>query len=98
MAIAFFILWVGMLLSPAENASRQNNLHPKQWTNQNIKNMKAQLQMLGLAIDWDCEISTCDENYYKHQQQIFIDFFNNGLTSRKELCKLGSFRKNSSGQ
>ena len=69
---------------PAENASRQNNLHPKQWTNQNIKNMKAQLQMLGLAIDWDCEISTCDENYYKHQQQIFIDFFNNGLISRKE--------------
>tara|TARA_B100001057_G_scaffold73176_2_gene67495 strand:- start:76 stop:2589 length:2514 start_codon:yes stop_codon:yes gene_type:complete len=69
---------------PAENASKQNNLHPKEWTKKNIKTMKAQLQKLGLSIDWDLEISTCDEKYYKHQQEIFIDFYNKGLVSRKE--------------
>ena len=46
--------------------------------------MKSQLKKLGLSIDWDKEISTCDEKYYKHQQEIFIDFYNNGLVSRKE--------------
>ena len=40
--------------------------------------------MLGLSIDWDLEISTCDDNYYKHQQELFIDFYNKGLVSRKE--------------
>ena len=69
---------------PAENASKLNNLHPKEWTNKNIKTMKNQLKMLGLSIDWEREISTCDENYYKHQQELFIDFYNNGLVSRKE--------------
>ncbi len=69
---------------PAENASKQNNLHPKDWTNKNIDTMKAQLKMLGLSIDWDREISTCDKDYYKHQQELFIDFYNNGLVSRKE--------------
>ena len=69
---------------PAENASKQNNLHPKIWTKKNIKTMKKQLQMLGLSIDWDYEISTCDKDYYKHQQELFIDFYNNGLVTRKE--------------
>ena len=69
---------------PAENAAKENNLHPKDWTNKNIKQMKRQLKLLGLSIDWDLEISTCDENYYKHQQELFIDFFNLGLISRKE--------------
>jgi leucyl-tRNA synthetase len=69
---------------PAENASKINNLHPKKWTEQNIKNMKIQLKQLGLSIDWDCEFSTCDKKYYKHQQEIFIDFYNQGLVSRKE--------------
>ena len=69
---------------PAENASRQNKLHPKDWTYKNIKNMKEQLQLLGLSIDWDQEIATCDKDYYKHQQEIFIDFYNAGLVSRKE--------------
>ncbi len=69
---------------PAENASKLNNLHPKKWTNKNIETMKNQLQLLGLSIDWDLEISTCDENYYKHQQELFIDFYNQGLVSRKE--------------
>ncbi len=69
---------------PAENAARLNNLNPKKWTEENIKVMKSQLKMLGLSIDWDLEISTCDENYYKHQQELFIDFYNQGLVSRKE--------------
>ncbi len=69
---------------PAENAAKENNLHPKAWTKKNISEMKRQLKMLGLSIDWDYEISTCDEDYYKHQQEIFIDFFNKGFVSRKE--------------
>ena len=69
---------------PAENAARENNLDPKEWTKKNIATMKNQLQSLGLSIDWDLEISTCDEEYYKHQQSLFIDFFNKGLVVRKE--------------
>ena len=69
---------------PAENAARENNLSPKDWTKKNISTMKHQLQLLGLSIDWDLEISTCDQEYYKHQQELFIDFFNKGLVIRKE--------------
>jgi leucyl-tRNA synthetase len=69
---------------PAENAARLNNLKPSKWTQQNINAMRKQLKMLGLSIDWDLEISTCDVNYYKHQQELFIDFYNKGLVSRKE--------------
>ena len=69
---------------PAENAAIQNNLHPLDWTKKNISNMKLQLQRLGLSIDWDKEISTCDENYYKHQQIIFSLFYKNGLIYKKE--------------
>ena len=69
---------------PAENASRINNLSPSIWTNKNIAVMKKQLQMLGLSINWDLEISTCDKNYYKQQQSLFIDFYNAGLISKKE--------------
>ena len=42
------------------------------------------VKMLGLSIDWDLELSTCDPEYYKHQQELFIDFYNQGLVSRKE--------------
>ena len=69
---------------PAENAARENNLNPSDWTKKNISTMKHQLQLLGLSIDWNLEISTCDEEYYKHQQELFIDFFNKGLVIRKE--------------
>ena len=69
---------------PAENASKLNKLHPRKWTNENINTMRSQLKLLGLSIDWDREISTCDKNYYKHQQELFIDFYNQGLVSRKE--------------
>ena len=69
---------------PAENAAKQNNLDPKNWTEQNINTMKKQLKQLGLSIDWDREISTCSEEYYKHQQAFFLDLFDKGLVYRKE--------------
>ena len=69
---------------PAENAARQNNLNPKDWTEKNIKAMKVQLKQLGLSIDWGKEISTCSEDYYKHQQKLFLDLFDKGLVYRKE--------------
>jgi len=69
---------------PAENAAIQNKLHPKIWTETNINLMKNQLKLLGLSIDWDREISTCSENYFKHQQKIFSLFFKKGLAYKKE--------------
>ncbi len=69
---------------PAENAAKQNNIDPKKWTEDNIKVMKTQLLRLGLSIDWDREISTCSADYYKHQQQIFLDLYDKGLIYRKD--------------
>ena len=69
---------------PAENAARENNLDPKDWTNKNISTMKNQLKKLGLSIDWDREISTCKEEYYKHQQIFFLELLKKGLVYRKE--------------
>ena len=69
---------------PAENAARENNLNPKEWTEKNINVMKNQLKKLGLSIDWDREISTCSEDYYKHQQLFFLEMYNKGLIYRKE--------------
>tara|TARA_B100000674_G_scaffold98931_1_gene71690 strand:- start:2355 stop:4898 length:2544 start_codon:yes stop_codon:yes gene_type:complete len=69
---------------PAENAARENNLDPKIWTEKNISIMKTQLKKLGLSIDWNREISTCSEDYYKHQQLFFLELFDKGLVYRKE--------------
>ena len=69
---------------PAENAARENNLDPKDWTNSNIKTMKSQLKKMGLSIDWSREISTCSESYYKHQQIFFLELLEKGLVYRKE--------------
>ena len=69
---------------PAENAAIQNNLHPKDWTLKNILNMKTQLKRLGLSIDWDKEISTCDESYYKHQQILFSIFFKKKIAYKRK--------------
>ena len=69
---------------PAENAARQNMLSPKDWTESNISNMKIQLKRLGLSIDWDREISTCSSEYYKHQQEFFLELYDKGLVYRKE--------------
>ena len=69
---------------PAENAAKQNDQDPRIWTENNISVMKKQLKQLGLSIDWDREISTCSEDYYKHQQQFFIEMFKKGLVYKKE--------------
>ncbi len=69
---------------PAENAAMENKISPRKWTEENIKHMKSQLMKIGLSIDWDREISTCDKKYYKQQQQIFINFFNKGLVYKKD--------------
>ena len=69
---------------PAENAAKQNNLDPKDWTKKNIETMKDQLKQLGLSIDWSKEISTCSSDYYKHQQAFFLELFDKGLVYRKE--------------
>ncbi len=68
---------------PAENAAKQNKLDPKDWTEKNINTMKTQLKKLGLSIDWDYEISTCSEDYYKHQQLFFLELYDKGLVYRK---------------
>ena len=69
---------------PAENAAKQNNLDPKDWTEKNIDTMKNQLKKLGLSLDWSREISTCSAEYYKHQQKFFLDLYDKGLVYRKE--------------
>jgi len=69
---------------PAENAAKENNLHPKDWTKKNIETMKKQLKLLGLSLDWDREISTCDPEYYKHQQEFFIELFKKNLVYKKD--------------
>tara|TARA_B100001540_G_scaffold271667_1_gene255541 strand:- start:2289 stop:4832 length:2544 start_codon:yes stop_codon:yes gene_type:complete len=69
---------------PAENAAKENNLDPKFWTEKNISTMKNQLKKLGLSIDWDREISTCSNDYYKHQQLFFLELYDKGLVYKKE--------------
>lgn len=69
---------------PAENAAIENKVHPAKWTRENIATMKAQLMTLGLSLDWSREISTCEPEYYKHEQKMFTDFMRAGLAYRKE--------------
>jgi leucyl-tRNA synthetase len=69
---------------PAENAAIEKRVHPKAWTYDNIAAMRDQLKLLGLAIDWSREIATCDPEYYKHQQAIFLAFWKKGLVYRKK--------------
>jgi len=68
---------------PAENAAIQNKTAPDKWTLENIKHMKSQLKQLGLAVDWDREIATCDSSYYKWEQWLFIQLFKKGLIYKK---------------
>ena len=69
---------------PAENAAIERNINPKEWTSQNISQMKKQLEQLGLSVDWDKELATCDESYYKWTQYIFLELFKSGLVYQKE--------------
>ncbi|PZM09771.1 leucine--tRNA ligase [Rhizobium tubonense] len=69
---------------PAENAARDNKVHPKEWTYQNIASMKAQLKAMGLSLDWSREFATCDVEYYHRQQMLFIDMMEKELVYRKK--------------
>jgi leucyl-tRNA synthetase len=69
---------------PAENAAIQFKTHPQDWTLSNIESMKEQLQQLDLDLDWDRELATCKEDYYRHQQELFIDLYNAGLAYKKD--------------
>ena len=69
---------------PAENAALERGVHPGKWTRQNIADMKAQFAPLGLSLDWSREISSCEPEYYKHEQKMFLDFLKGGLAYRKE--------------
>ena len=69
---------------PAENAAMERGVHPKAWTYDNIANMRAQLKLLGLSLDWSREFATCDPAYYGKQQAWFLKLFERGLVYRKD--------------
>jgi len=69
---------------PAENAARERGVHPAKWTYDNIANMRAELQRMGLSLEWEREFATCQPEYYAHQQKLFLDFLKAGLVERKE--------------
>jgi leucyl-tRNA synthetase len=68
---------------PAENAAMERGGHPRDWTYGNIADMRAQMQPLGLSIDWSREFATCDPEYYGQQQAMFLDMLEAGLVYRK---------------
>jgi leucyl-tRNA synthetase len=69
---------------PAENAARERKVHPGTWTRANIATMRAELQRMGLSIDWSREFATCDPEYYGQQQRLFLAFLAAGLVDRRE--------------
>lgn len=69
---------------PAENAAISKNVHPQDWTEQNIDHMKKQLDSLGFGYDWSKEINTSDQSYYKFEQELFLKFYEKGLAYRKK--------------
>lgn len=69
---------------PAENAAIKNGVRPDIWTHDNIDEMRDQLKALGLSYDWNREVATCKEDYYKWTQWLFIQFFNKGLAYKKK--------------
>lgn len=69
---------------PAENAAMEKGVHPADWTYENIAAMRTQLKAMGLSIDWSRELATCDPQYYRHEQAMFLDFMEQGLVYRQE--------------
>jgi leucyl-tRNA synthetase len=67
---------------PAENAAIKNRIHPAEWTNRNIENMRRQLRSMGAAFDWDAQVVTCDPTYYRWNQWLFLRFLEAGLAYR----------------
>ncbi|MFH1897344.1 MAG: leucine--tRNA ligase [Candidatus Desantisbacteria bacterium] len=69
---------------PAENAAISKNVHPAEWTKNNISYMKSQLKRMGFSYDWDRELATCNEDYYKWNQWLFLKFYEKGLAYKQE--------------
>jgi leucyl-tRNA synthetase len=69
---------------PAENAAITEKKSPEEWTYKNIKTMKSQLKSMGFSFDWKKELATCHPEYYKHEQEFFIEMYKNGLAYKKE--------------
>lgn len=69
---------------PAENAAIQHNVHPREWTLQNVEYMKQEYKDIGCSYDWDREVLSCSPDYYKHEQKFFLDFLKHDLVYRKE--------------
>ena len=69
---------------PAENAAMERGIHPKGWTYDNIAQMRDQLKLLGLSLDWSREFATCDPEYYGKQQAWFLELYRRGLVYRKD--------------
>jgi leucyl-tRNA synthetase len=69
---------------PAENAAMENNVHPADWTYENIDTMRSQLKLMGLSIDWSREFATCDQDYYHHQQKLFKKLYENNIVYKKK--------------
>jgi leucyl-tRNA synthetase len=71
---------------PAENAAINRGIHPSTWTMQNIENMRRQLSTMGTMFDWSREVVTCDPDYYKWNQWIFLQFYKHGLAYKKHAA------------
>ncbi|MBN1253678.1 MAG: leucine--tRNA ligase [Deltaproteobacteria bacterium] len=69
---------------PAENAALEHKIHPAQWTHDNISYMRSQLKRMGFSYDWDRELATCDVDYYRWEQLIFVRMYERGLVYRKK--------------
>ncbi len=69
---------------PAENAAFDNNVHPAVWTRENIAAMRDQLKLMGLSYDWRRELATCEPEYYRHEQKMFLDFLEAGLAYKRD--------------
>jgi len=69
---------------PAENAAIEHNSHPARWTYKNIENMKTQLKRMGFSYDWDRELATCDPEYYRWEQLVFLRMHEKGLAYKKK--------------
>ncbi len=68
---------------PAENAAIEHNTHPAKWTYENIESMQQQLKRIGLSYDWQREFATCDADYYRWEQLVFLKMFEKGLAYKK---------------
>ena len=89
---------------PTENYAIKTGIHPKEVTKKNVEHFKQQIKSLGISFDWDREINTTDEDYYKWTQWIFLQFFKKGLAYKAEAninwcpnCKIGLSNEESEG-